>query len=491
MYSLLRSSSVLAKKLLLLNEVKKFFPIMETNITPRGSAIVSTASANPFTMDVFKPPTSITPSNSIDRDVFSKTAIVPALKINKRRIHKVMKAFKCATFERARFAGVRDVPTDPAEKYLLLDPQKMSSLEAMTEKQRTVLMENEVEAELHEYGLKLTYGDWQAPEVLQRLLPSGVEVPTGFSRIGHIIHLNLRQAQLKHKHLIGEVLLEKNPGIRTVVNKLNEIDNTYRFFSMECVAGEPDTVVTVKEHHVSYSFDFAKVYWNPRLSTEHQRIVDKLKRTDVVYDMFAGVGPFAIPAAKKGCEVLANDLNPESYRWLQQNAKQNKVTKRVTASNLDGRQYIRDVVKPDLIRKAKEGFGSEAHVIMNLPAMAVEFLDVFPSLLSDAPSGLRDQIPKVYIHCHGFSKSETPAEDIRSRVEGILRCRLEAPEVHDVRDVAPNKEMMCISFPLPLTVLYEQPIDVNGDGNRTDKIEDSTTSAQGQEEPSVKKPRTS
>jgi tRNA (guanine37-N1)-methyltransferase len=41
--------------------------------------------------------------------------------------------------------------------------------------------------------------------------------------------------------------------------------------------------------------------------------------------MFAGIGPFSIPAAKKGCTVLANDLNPKSYHYLQENRKLNKV----------------------------------------------------------------------------------------------------------------------------------------------------------------------
>lgn len=42
-------------------------------------------------------------------------------------------------------------------------------------------------------------------------------------------------------------------------------------------------------------------------------------------DVFAGVGPFSIPAAKKGCMVFSNDLNPESVKAFRQNMSKNKV----------------------------------------------------------------------------------------------------------------------------------------------------------------------
>ena len=45
-------------------------------------------------------------------------------------------------------------------------------------------------------------------------------------------------------------------------------------------------------------------------------------------DVFAGVGPFALPSAKKGSIVYANDLNPSSYEWLNENVKLNKVKKK-------------------------------------------------------------------------------------------------------------------------------------------------------------------
>jgi tRNA (guanine37-N1)-methyltransferase len=87
----------------------------------------------------------------------------------------------------------------------------------------------------------------------------------------------------------------------------------------------------------------------------------------MIVDAMAGVGPFAVPAAKKGCKVYvvfvqfssskillltnhyfryANDLNPESFKWLQVNSKLNKVDRTMIASNLDGRAFLRTVVAP-------------------------------------------------------------------------------------------------------------------------------------------------
>lgn len=54
--------------------------------------------------------------------------------------------------------------------------------------------------------------------------------------------------------------------------------------------------------------------------------MQKFKPEDVVADVMAGVGPFAMPASKRGCGVLANDLNPESYKYLSVNIKNNRVS---------------------------------------------------------------------------------------------------------------------------------------------------------------------
>lgn len=215
----------------------------------------------------------------------------------------------------------------------------------------------------------------------------------------------------------------------------------------------------VKENGVTYEFDFSRVYWNPRLSTEHQHVAQLIKRGDTVFDVFAGVGPFAVPAARAGAGVFANDLNPESYRWLQHNCKLNKVESRVHTFNLDGRAFIRGPVKqqlPALLRAS-----ASVHVVMNLPALALEFLDAFKGLLKQEAD--RDvNLPTV--HCYGFSKDENPERDLVQRASHSVGFPLEGRcSVHFVRNVAPNKDMMCVKFTLPEEVLFSSDPEHTGE----------------------------
>eukprot|EP00349_Pseudokeronopsis_sp_Brazil_P009049 CAMPEP_0202973018 /NCGR_PEP_ID=MMETSP1396-20130829/45243_1 /ASSEMBLY_ACC=CAM_ASM_000872 /TAXON_ID= /ORGANISM="Pseudokeronopsis sp., Strain Brazil" /LENGTH=70 /DNA_ID=CAMNT_0049704355 /DNA_START=327 /DNA_END=539 /DNA_ORIENTATION=+ len=62
--------------------------------------------------------------------------------------------------------------------------------------------------------------------------------------------------------------------------------------------------------------------------------------------MFCGVGPLALKAAvKKGVKVLANDLNPVCFEYLQKNIALNKVSKLIKPFNMDAREFARMVVK--------------------------------------------------------------------------------------------------------------------------------------------------
>lgn len=222
---------------------------------------------------------------------------------------------------------------------------------------------------------------------------------------------------------------------------------------MEVLAGNPDFVAQVKENSCTFKFDFSAVYWNSRLCTEHERVVKLLPEGCILFDVFAGVGPFAIPAAKlKKCRVLANDLNPASHQWLVENVRLNKVTDRVETFNLDGRDFIRAEMKKLLDVEERE---KPIHVTMNLPALAVEFLDAFIGLLSHRdPGPARTTNPIV--HVYSFCAESSAFSEMRSKVEARLGSTL--PDDHiiellDVRDVAPNKHMIRLSFRMPQAVL--------------------------------------
>jgi tRNA (guanine37-N1)-methyltransferase len=57
--------------------------------------------------------------------------------------------------------------------------------------------------------------------------------------------MNLKDEYLPYKNVIGQIVLDKNHGLRTVVNKLDTIDNEFRFFKMEVLAGEEDFLVNL------------------------------------------------------------------------------------------------------------------------------------------------------------------------------------------------------------------------------------------------------
>jgi len=111
----------------------------------------------------------------------------------------------------------------------------------------------------------------------------------------------------------------------------------------------------------------------------------------------------------------------------------------------------------DMVTNTSSEFQTFNHFIMNLPATAVEFLDAFKGLYKDRESlieNLRVDLPMI--HCHCFSKSETPETEIIRRINSIITCPKQADEfkIHFVRKVAPNKDMFCVSFRLSKEVAF-------------------------------------
>jgi tRNA (guanine37-N1)-methyltransferase len=155
--------------------------------------------------------------------------------------------------------------------------------------------------------------------------------------------------------------LQKNPKLKTVVNKVGTITNEFRVPEFEVLAGDPSLVTEIKQHGATFLLDYGMVYWNSRLEGEHKRLFAQFKPGQIIVDMFAGIGPFAIPAAQQGCVVFANDLNPTSVKYLKLNSEINKVGDRVKAFNMDARDFMRKLVTEE-----------EGNVCESAPATSID-----------------------------------------------------------------------------------------------------------------------
>lgn len=113
----------------------------------------------------------------------------------------------------------------------------------------------------------------------------------------------------------------------------------------------------------------------------------------------------------------------------------------------------------------KDDTTNDAHFLMNLPALAPTFLPTFIGLLHDSRDQFSDELRekppfKIYVHCYLFTKhAEHPKEEAERVVRAELQnMDIDVVEVHHVRTVSNFKEMICVTFELPLRVLLSEPL---------------------------------
>lgn len=157
-------------------------------------------------------------------------------------------------------------------------------------------------------------------------------------------------------------LLASRPSLHTVVFAEGEVHGEYRTREFRVLAGAPTTRTRVIEHGHSFTVDLAGAYFSARLSTERQRILAQVQKGELVLDMFAGVGPFAITLAGPASLVVAADLNPKAIGLMLENIVQNRV-KNMLPMLADARHL--DRVLP----------WKYDRIVMNLPLSGTEFLE--------------------------------------------------------------------------------------------------------------------
>lgn len=300
--------------------------------------------------------------------------------------------------------------------------------------------------------------------------------------------------------------MDKQQIIKTVINKVDNVgkEDPFRTFPYEVLKGPDDLNVEVKHENCTFKFDYSKVYWNTRLQHEHRRLVENFHEGDAICDVMAGIGPFSVPAGKKHVYSYANDLNPQSYKYMVEAIQRNRVGRFVTPHNVDGSEFIKtaaydllyaDHLTPTPVWKTRSDEEKRkppsrefvlprtfSHYIMNLPASAIYFVNAFIGLYSkkidpslskskdgqSLPTDPRQlfkphtdvDLPMVHVYCFN-TKSDDNVRESKAICEELSRqlnytVTPDTPDltITDVRDVAPKKRMFCASFRLPAEVAF-------------------------------------
>ena len=214
-------------------------------------------------------------------------------------------------------------------------------------------------------------------------------------------------------------------------------------------------------------------------------------------------------SSSSGSKVFANDLNPASYQYLTANAIKNHCTSSSLACfNLDARAFVthlneQNVIYTDVIMNLPQSAVEFLDVFRNHCETRREIRRrLREAKLEEGKKEENDEEGDVtWVHVYGFSSAIDPVEDIVQRIASTLQCSVsslgkvtmwskgitrnemmrrrrsgnegdgktngdEKEEkrdddgfkekgsfdcyVHVVRDVAPRKVMLCVSFALPM-----------------------------------------
>ena len=280
------------------------------------------------------------------------------------------------------------------------------------------------EISVHDFAMRekhhLVPLDFLADKLPHALLAG---LPRAIDFVGDIAIVEIPPELSTYKGAIGEAILNAHKQICTVLAKSGAVEGVYRLRDFEVIAGAKKTVTVYREYGCTYHVDVAKAYFSPRLSSEHDRVASQVKTGETVVDLFAGVGPFAIPIAKKhkNVRVYAVDVNPDAVALMKRNVAVNRAEKQVVPFLGDARQVVREHLS-----------GKADRVIMNLPETALEFVDVACEAIK--PGG-------GIVHYYGFVKDSDPLETaqvlLTEAVKQNMRQVTKFLLAKSVREVAP------------------------------------------------------
>ena len=265
-------------------------------------------------------------------------------------------------------------------------------------------------------------------QILSETLPPDelTYVYNSYDIVGDIAIIRLICASKKYSQIIAEAIMTVHKNVKTVLAQTSPIRGDFRLRKLEFIAGENKTVTVHKESGCLFSVDVESCYFSPRLFYERRRIARQIGDREVVVNMFAGVGCFAIIVAKHSNvgKVYSIDVNNTAVQYMQENVRCNRLYGTVIPTLGDAKE----VIEKRLCHVADR-------VLMPLPEKAFKYLH-YASLGVKETGG--------WVHYYDFEhaeKNENPVEKVKLKVNEKLESSgiaFRIPFGRVVRTTGPN-----------------------------------------------------
>ncbi|WP_247002168.1 class I SAM-dependent methyltransferase [Halosolutus gelatinilyticus] len=246
-----------------------------------------------------------------------------------------------------------------------------------------------------------------------------------YERLGDVVLLD--EDSEERALQLAQAIVDSDLPVETVLNKQSKVKGETRVRDWELLAGE-STETVHREYGCEFLLDLDAVYFSPRLATERYRVAEQVAADDRAFDMFAGVGPFVVPFAKRSAECVGVDINGTAIEYLRENARRNGVADRITAVHGD----VREV--------AGEYEDWATRLVMNLPHSADEFLDTAIELAGD------DCVLHYYDIQHEDAPFDPGERAIRAAAGAEYDVTVETRRI--VRSYAPHEVNVCLDVRL-------------------------------------------
>lgn len=251
-----------------------------------------------------------------------------------------------------------------------------------------------------------------------------------FDVIGDIAIIEIPKELERKEKLIADSLLSVHRNVKSVFKKLGPMEGVYRTRKLKFLAGEKRSVTEYKENGCRFRLDVAKVYFTPRLSFERKRIAEQVKPGEHILALFAGVGPFPIVIARMQPNVKINavELNPDAFKYMQENIRLNRMQEIITPLLGDVKQVV-----------LEQFVNSADRILMPLPRGAEKFLaEAFLAAKRNC-----------ILHFYHFASEQKPFEDAEKLVinEAMISGRkAEIIAKRIVRPFAPGVVQVVVDF---------------------------------------------